>query len=144
MTSGMHTQRISFFLPWLLTTQLVYVFPKEIFACLHITQPELIYLHQKTKSTPVLLEISEEDLKKNMMNLLLLPAHFASNSAMCYFYAQATKHLGIGMSVGRSVDFDTNFKKVPKMIYAPVNCLLIQLGVQSLAEQCHNQIFQLG
>ena len=33
-----------------------------------------------------------------------------------YFYTSATKHLGIGLLVGL---FDTNFKKVPKMIYAP-------------------------
>ena len=29
-----------------------------------------------------------------------------------YFYASATKHLGIGMSVGRLVGLDTTFKKV--------------------------------
>ena len=38
-----------------------------------------------------------------------------------HFYASATKHLGIGMSVGLLVGFDTNFKKVPEMIYAPWN-----------------------
>ena len=50
------------------------------------------------------------------------------------FYASATKHIGIGLSVGGLVGwlvglFDTNFKKVTKMIYAAVDCLLIQLGV---------------
>ena len=38
------------------------------------------------------------------------------------FYASAMKHLGIGISVGRSVGWsvgiNTNFKKGPKMIYA--------------------------
>ena len=40
---------------------------------------------------------------------------FSPNEAG-YFYASATKHLGIGMSVGlsvgRSVGFDTTLKKV--------------------------------
>ena len=40
--------------------------------------------------------------------------------------------------------FNTTFKKVPKMIFAPVDCQLIQLGVQSLAEQCHTQIFSVA
>ena len=35
----------------------------------------------------------------------------------------------VGWLVGRSVGFDTTFKKVPKMIYAPFDCLLNQLGV---------------
>ena len=50
----------------------------------------------------------EEDLYSDM------------NHNSSYFYALATKHLGIGMSVGRSVGllvgFDKNFKKVPNKL----------------------------
>ena len=53
-------------------------------------------------------------------------------SFLC-FGNEASRDMYVGRSVGWLVGWlvgvDTNFKKVTKMIYAPVDYLLIQLGV---------------
>ena len=50
-----------------------------------------------------------------------------ANKFLC-FGNEASRDRFVGRSVGRLVSlYDINFKKGPKMIYVPVDCLLIQL-----------------